>query len=321
MRAGAVLMTFLLVVTVLAVAGDAETTSPGPTCGGELPAPPTGGTYACSFTDDFDGTTFDPSRWVGQDTSISGMSTLNHDCFVATTDTIAVSDGAAHLTARRTAAPFTCHSPYGDFTSQSVAGSLTTYNRFAQAYGRFEFRARFPATRANGVHSALWLYPNKTTYGPWPKSGEIDVAEWFSNHPNIALPSVHYQGEVFGVSSGLTCTTSTPEAYHSYAVAWTPVTMYFYLDGSLCWQHSWDAYSALSGTQPFDQPFNLVLSQAFDGGPNNAVTSATPDVNTMDVDWVRAWSWTPPVAVVSSRRQPRLGEAIRRYNRRHASRS
>ncbi|HWU21094.1 MAG TPA: glycoside hydrolase family 16 protein [Nocardioides sp.] len=309
-------MSFLLVVTALAVAGDAMTPGVVPTCGGEQPVSPVGGTYTCSFTDDFDGTTYDTSTWVAQDSAISGMTTGNHDCFVGTPDTIAVSDGAAHLSSRRTAAPFTCHSPYGDFTSQSVAGSLTTYNRFAQTYGRFEFRARFPATRAVGVHSALWLYPNKLTYGPWPKSGEIDVAEWFSNQPNIALPSVHYEGERFGVSSGLTCTTATPEDYHSYAVAWTPSAMYFYLDGRLCWQHSWLPYSTLVGAQPFDQPFNIVLAQAFGPGPNNLPTAATPDVDTLDVDWVRAWSWTPAGPDVSSQPKPAVGTALVRYHHR-----
>ncbi|GAB3855665.1 glycoside hydrolase family 16 protein [Nocardioides maradonensis] len=314
------LLSLLVAFTALTASGDAAPIAAAPPCGGEHPKGPVGGTYVCSFEDDFDGTTYDPSKWIGQDSTISGMTTLNQDCFVSSPDTISVSDGQAHLVARRTAAPFTCHSPYGDFTSQSEVGTLTTYNRWAQTYGWFEFRARFPATRATGVHSALWLTPNQLTYGAWPRSGEIDVAEWFSNHPTIAYPSVHYDGETFGYSSGATCTTATPEDFHRYAVAWTTTRMYFYLDGTMCWQYSWIPTSKLVGSEPFDQPFNIVLSQAFDGAPN-ATTPETPDVNTMDVDWVRAWSWTPPAGGVSSQPKPAVGTAIVRHHPHRRARS
>jgi hypothetical protein len=45
---------------------------------------------------------------------------------------------------------------------------------------------------------------------------------------------------------------------------------------------------AVIGTQPFDQPFNVVVTQAW-GGLWNAPTSATPDRVTTTVDWVRVW--------------------------------
>jgi hypothetical protein len=44
----------------------------------------------------------------------------------------------------------------------------------------------------------------------------------------------------------------------------------------------------LVGSQPFDQPFNVVLTQAW-GGLWNAPTALTPNRVTMTVDRVRVW--------------------------------
>ncbi|GAB4012713.1 glycoside hydrolase family 16 protein [Nocardioides ultimimeridianus] len=312
MRVAALLLTGALVVTSSCLAGDAaEVSGPAAACGGERPVDPAGGTYTCTFSDDFDGTAFDDTKWMQQDTSFSGMTSGNQDCFVASPDVVSVSDGAAHISARRLDAPFTCHSPLGDFTSQSIVGTVATRTHFAQTYGRFEFRARFPDAAVPGVHSALWLYPAANTYGPWPASGEVDVAEWYSSTPTKVYPSAHYAGEVPFQSSGWDCGVATPHDFHTYAVDWTPSSMYFYVDDHLCWQHSWLAQTALPGAGPFDQPFYVVLTQVF-GSATNAVSAATPAVATTDVDWVRVFGWNGDQAVGSSMHlvNPKVGHAL-----------
>ena len=42
------------------------------------------------------------------------------------------------------------------------------------------------------LHSAM---PAANTYGIWPASGELDIAEWWSNAPNSPLPTLHYVGD------------------------------------------------------------------------------------------------------------------------------
>ena len=260
----------------------------GPTCGGERPKKATGGLYACTFTDDFAGTALDTGNWLTQETWYSGVTTANGGCFVNTPNNISVSGGAVHLTARVEAEPFVCKSPYGDFTTQTTVATIATRSHFAQTYGRFEFRAKFPNTTVAGAHSALWLYPAKLTYGAWPNSGEIDVAEWFSGKYDHVYPSVHYQGEPKPYSSGANCVVPDPWNYHRYAVEWTTTSMRFLYDGIECFRHSWTPDAPLVAPQPFDKPFYLVLSQGF-GASWNAPTDATPKVVTMDVDWARAW--------------------------------
>ncbi len=64
--------------------------------------------------------------------------------------------------------------------------------------------------------------------------------------------------------------------------------MRFYYDGELTYEHRGAALAPLVGSQPFDQPFNVVLTQAW-GGLWNAITAETPKRVTMVVDRVRVW--------------------------------
>lgn len=258
-------------------------------CGGERPFKPGGGRYSCSFEDDFAGSTLDTSKWIVQETAWSGVHLGDRGCYVNDPDNVSVGGGLLRLTSRVEDQPFVCKSPTGDYTTDRTVATVASAGRFAQTYGRFEFRAKFPVASAQGIHSALWLYPQKHTYGSWPSSGEIDVAEWFSGEPSRVYPSVHYAGENLWESTGFNCPMpGATTGYHRYAVEWTPSVMRFLYDGNLCFQHSWTPDAPLVAPQPFDHPFYVVLSQAFGGGWN-AITADTPTSATLQVDWVRAW--------------------------------
>lgn len=256
---------------------------------GPRPAKAGGGYWSCTFLDEFDGATLDRSKWLVQETSFSAMTSENADCYVDSADTLKVEGGTLQLTANRLLEPFTCHSPLGDFESTSTASTITTRDRFTQTYGRFAFRAKMPDTAGiPGPHSALWLYPQDHTYGKWPHSGEIDVAEWFSAAPENVYPSVHYEGETWPESTGFDCPMPTASTdFHTYAVEWTPTVMRFFYDGDLCYSHSWTP-SGLTAPAPFDHPFYLVLTQYW-GGQWNAPDERTPASATLTVDWARAW--------------------------------
>ncbi|WP_182377557.1 glycoside hydrolase family 16 protein [Nocardioides sp. WS12] len=245
--------------------------------------------YACTFRDEFDGEALDTSKWLVQETSYSGMTSGNRDCYVNDSSTIAVASGTLRVSARRQLEEFTCPSPYGDFPTTSTAGTVTTRDRFGQAYGRFEFRAKMPSGAGiPGAHSALWLFPQASAYGRWPLSGEIDVAEWFSARPSNMYPSVHYSGEVPLLSTGANCAMPTSgSAFHTYAVEWTTQVMRFFYDGKLCFSHIWNPLG-LTRPQPFDKPFNLIVTQVW-GSSWNAPTEQTANAATVEVDWVRAW--------------------------------
>ncbi|HWJ68263.1 MAG TPA: glycoside hydrolase family 16 protein [Nocardioides sp.] len=260
--------------------------APSDDCG-VRPAKSSGGYWSCTFVDEFEGTSLDRSKWMVQETWFSGMTSGNHDCYVDSEQGIQVDSGVIRLTAVRELDPFTCASPFGSFTSTSTAATVGTRDRFTQTYGRFEFRARFPE-RQPGSHSALWLYPQAHTYGAWPASGEIDVAEWFGAAPERVWPSAHYAGEVVPFSSGSTCLMPTAsDSFHTYAVEWSPTEMRFLYDGVQCWSHKWTP-DGLVAPKPFDKPFYFVLTQMW-GSLWNAPTDQTTTTSTLTVDWVRAW--------------------------------
>ena len=246
-----------------------------------------GGFWDCTFVDHFEGTELDPTRWLASETRLSGVTNGSEGCYVKSDKTVKVSGGKLYLTARRRA-PFTCQSPLGDFTTTRSAAGVTTRGRFSQAYGRFAFRARMPKTQVPGAHSTMWLYPKTHTYGLWPLSGEVDVAEWYSALPGQVFPSLHYADGGNNIATGQDGLIADMSRYHTYVVEWTPTTMRFYYDGVFTFEHSWTALGPLVGSQPFDQAFNVVMTQAW-GGKWNAPTVDTPKAVTMAVAWVKVW--------------------------------
>lgn len=250
-----------------------------------------GGKWSCTFVDNFDSRTLDSRKWVTVQTAANGYR-IGPECYVASANNVAVRNGALQLTARREAAPFTCKSPYGDFTTQYTGGFVTTWSKFAQAYGRFEFRAKMPSAKVAGVHSAMWLYPNdQSKYGLGGASGEIDVAEYYSAYPDRVIPYVHYNGDADDANATNNyCMMTSPENFHTYLLEWTPTTITISYDGAVCIRDSWSAVG-LTSPAPFDQPFFLNLTQGLGlEGTLNQLGSTTPLPAVMQVDYVKVWS-------------------------------
>lgn len=255
---------------------------------GELLAKADGSTWECTFVDEFEGKDLDESKWLVGETRFSGFHT-GITCYVDHPRNVNVRRGALFLVTRQER-PFTCESPTGDFETKYTGGHVTTRGRFNQTYGRFEVRAKYPDARNAGVHGGFWMYPNERTYGAWPNSGEIDVAEWWSSRPDSVIPSLHYPGRDFWKDSGWWCTVSNVSDWHTYSLEWTPREMRVYQDGELCWSRVWEPDEPLTAPQPFDHAFNMILLMGV--GPasgNNAVTDDTELPGEYVVDYVKAW--------------------------------
>jgi len=277
------------------------TTGVGP-CGGQAPAKPGGGTWTCSFDDEFDGTAVDTAKWTVQQTANSGFNQAGA-CYVDDPANVSESGGLLHLTVRRVT-PFTCPSPLGDFTTGYTGGEVTTWNTFSQTYGRFEVRAQLPATTAKGLQETFWLWPvNDLKYGAWPSSGEIDFAEFYSQYAGWVIPYIHYYYNPWTVSwaTNTNVVTALPAPYNqpgmncridqggfnTYTVTWLPNQITIQVNGQDCIVDNYHA-SNLSGAAPFDQPYFLALTQAL-GMTTNAPDASTPLPATTDVDYVRVW--------------------------------
>ncbi|HUO47719.1 MAG TPA: glycoside hydrolase family 16 protein [Acidimicrobiales bacterium] len=250
----------------------------------------TGGTWQCTFDDEFDGSFLDKSKWVVQQTSSSGFTGNGNVCYENGPSNVSVGNGALSLTVRAEAAPFSCSYPGGSFTTQYTGGMVSTWGLFSQAYGRFEVRAKLPAATVKGLQETLWLYPQKLTYGAWPASGEIDFAEFFSQYGNLDVPYIHYNEA--GSDPNVTaynCSIADWSQFHTYAVEWTTSGLTILLDGSTCLVDHPSPASPLVAPQPFDQPFVVMLTQALGYGSNAVDPAVTPLPATTQVDYVRVW--------------------------------
>jgi beta-glucanase (GH16 family) len=268
-----------ILVYMPASAGAGVSTS----CGGKV-AKSSGGSWACTFADEFGGSTLNRSKWGVMETAQSGFSHA-WECYVDDPSTVSVANGALRLTARKLANPDWCGSL---FQTPYVSGMVHTKETFAQTYGRFEARIKFPT--GVGLHSAWWMWPKQSAYGQ--RSGEIDIAEHYGAYPNIVSPYMHINDGGIERGKGAYCDVANAETgFHTYTVEWLPLGGFKFLyDGRSCMAfNNWNPGTGLTYPQPFDQPFFLTLTQALMGWGVNAVTQSTPFPGQMQVDYVRAW--------------------------------
>jgi beta-glucanase (GH16 family) len=251
-----------------------------------------GGDWVCTFSDDFDGTNLDQTKWIAQRTDSSGFTDGGNSCFVDSPNNISVSSGTLRLTSRKEASPLTCNDPYGHFTTQYTSGMVSSWGgRFSQAYGRFEVRARTSSARVRGLQTSFWLWPvDEAKYGGRPASGEIDFAELFSAYADRAVPYIHYKPLSPDPNvTNTSCIIGNPDDFHSYALEWSPTTLTVIYDGKTCLIDTWNPASPLTRPAPFDQPFFILLTQGLGIGNNAFDPATTPLPATTTVDYVRAW--------------------------------
>ena len=168
---------------------------------------------------------------------------------------------------------------------------IGTRTKFSQTYGRWAVRVKFPtAKRERGLHGGYWMYPLDQTYGPWPQSGEIDVAEWWSKFPRRVIPSLHYNARNRRLDSGRNCLVRTPTKFHTYGLLWKPTVMRFSIDGRVCFKRGWKPNLPQRAPQPFDHPFSFILHLGVGRhtGPHH-VTEQTKVPAALVIDYAKAW--------------------------------
>jgi beta-glucanase (GH16 family) len=176
-----------------------------------------------------------------------------------------------------------------------TAGMVDSLGLFSQTYGNFEIKAKFPAATVQGLQTSLWLWPvNSHKYGyAWPASGEIDIAEWYSEYPNLAIPYIHYNPSGGAqADKNVTndyCNVSNTNGYNTYAAVWTPQSITILIDGQTCLVDNWNPAYPLTKPAPFNMPFFMCLTAAM-GLYTNAPVAGTQLPATSNIDYVRVWS-------------------------------
>jgi len=276
------------------------------------PAQAQEGDWKLVWSDEFDGDRLDPGKW-NYAADCGGGGNDERQCYELSPETVSVKDGLLRLTTikrktRGLANPWA--GPTGPMkTGDYASGKVLTQGLASWRYGKFEARARVPG--GQGVWPAIWMMPELSTYGGWPKSGEIDILETVNlgapcpqmgegcegGKENRIFGTIHFAGDAAGAHKQVSTSTpmpASPDGFHVYAVEWTPEAITWFVDGQQYAEAKaadWKRDDKAVGAAPFDQPFHLILNLAFGGrwpeGANAKGVDETALPATMEVDWVR----------------------------------
>ena len=202
------------------------------------------------------------------------------------------SEGAAVISTTRNAGALAadagkCLTSYCAFTS----GRFDTHGKVAFQYGFIEAKIKMPV--GSGNHPAFWMLGDNINQVFWPYSGEMDITEIHGNDPFTTTAATHYST----INSPNTCCgnhqykvaalgvgADVSAGYHTYAVAWMPDSISYYVDNRLI---STTTPQNLGGVWVFNTKFFLILNNAvnenFSGSWQNLQSS------TMSIDWVRSY--------------------------------
>ena len=199
------LLAFLLVCALLPAPGRAQKAH-GPQKAG----------WRLTFDDEFSGSALDSRKWT---CSEGTFPTREEPLQYFLPSDVSVGHGHLRITSEQ-------NSSHGaSFTS----GEIHTQDKFCQRYGRLETRCRFPKTP--GAWSAVYLLPAD---GEWPP--EIDVAEFIGRDPAEVWLTNHWKdwaGRHQQANRNWTDPTVDWGIWHTYAVAWEPERVRWYIDGVL----------------------------------------------------------------------------------------
>lgn len=154
----------------------------------------------------------------------------------------------------------------GDTVAPVTSASLITKGKHVWKYGYVEVRARINAMR--GSWPAIWMMPEASAYGAWPRSGEIDIME----HVGYAPRNIHFAAHserynhMRAVQKNFVC--NAPDAvgaFHTYGLRWTPERLTWLYDGEEKYTLEKEADADWT-SWPFDNEFYLILNLAIGGG-------------------------------------------------------
>lgn len=171
-------------------------------------------------------------------------------------------------------------------TIRYMAGCVETLGKKDFLYGRFEVCAKLGSVK--GSWPAIWLKPtDSTTYGAWPKCGEIDIMEQL-NKDTFVYHTMHTEYiKVLGHKTDpdyYTTASYNPHEFNVFGMEWTPDKIDMFINDSLTF--SYPRIQEEGSVQwPFDVPFFLLLNQILGGWAGEIDDTELPVQ--MEVDWVR----------------------------------
>jgi len=154
--------------------------------------------------------------------------------------------------------------------------------------------ARLKVTNKRGAWPAFWMMPEKSIYGAWPDSGEIDIME---NAPstcgeNVAFSTLHAKGHFGGDGKGIgkkNFGSSFGNEWHTFAIKWDQTKITAIYDGEVLDSY----YNDKNGSEnwPYDKDFYIILNLAIGGNLGGTKDSESLQASGAEflIDYVRVY--------------------------------
>jgi beta-glucanase (GH16 family) len=243
--------------------------------GGRDGKPPPGPGWELAFSDDFDDSSFDTTKWSSKYPRSGDMSSSNWDNGEAQwyrRQNISQHDGSLRLTAKRedTTGPETGR------TFRYTSGLIHSKPSFNFRYGYMEARMWLP--KGSGFWPAFWTWP--TSEG-WPP--EIDAMEFYGDRPGEVRLTYHGRRGAASASHGDGTKISSPDwttGWHTFAVNWEPGRLTWYVDG---------VAQKIVDQSPSEKMYLIANLAIANGERAPAPEPDTPLPSALKVDYIRVW--------------------------------
>lgn len=282
--------------------------------------------YCPIFMEDFSSGTLSPLIWT-KEAEVGGFGNGEFEETTITDENIFIQDGMLHIKPTLQDAKLIEHNNVIDLRKKGICSSDIWYNCLTSTnttngtivppvksgrvntkkggtikYGRIEVTAKL--AQGDWLWPAIWLLPVNPSYGVWPASGEIDIAESRGNNytyptggNNIVSSTLHWGPNAANDAFWRTNVkrnalhTTFSKTFHTFGLEWSEKYLFTYIDTRLLqvlynnfnsplWKRGDFPLSDSNGTAivdpwsqtgrdntPFDEEFYLVLNVAV-GGTN-----------------------------------------------------
>lgn len=171
---------------------------------------------------------------------------------------------------------------------QYTSAKLTTFNKQAWTYGKFEIRAKMP--RGGGLWPAIWMLPDALNEGVerWPNCGEIDIMENVGRHADRVHFSLHSEFNNHKLGTQFTKVIDLEDIadeFYTYSLIWEEDYIEFCIDDYSYYKVERECYRQ---EWPFNKPFYLILNVAV-GGDWGGKIDESVFPQKMEVEFVRVY--------------------------------
>jgi beta-glucanase (GH16 family) len=222
--------------------------------------------WKLTFHDEFSSNRLDLAKWNVAD---PWGKERNREMQAYVTNAFELRDGILRIKAEKRSAFYSGKQrPY-------TSGIITTYQKFAQKYGRFEIRFRAPA--GQGMWPAFWLLPEPLDWPP-----EIDVFEVLGHEPTRIYLTHHWKG-----AQGERQSDHKPwpgpdfsKDFHTVAIEWQADRILWFVDGV-------ERFCSVKHTP--QKPMYLLANLAVGGDWSGLPNARTPFPGFFEIDYIRVY--------------------------------